>query len=221
MKRNLLLTAAALLIALGVSAQEKGESYIGLSLGYNTSTNSLNITQTTTLLGKETTTKDKVSLKGGDNLGVGVEFGYFLADNVRLGGYFNYGYNGGKGRDVVHSIEIMPNVAYYVKLAERFYYTPNIAFGFSCSVQPSDVERVGNLTMCGFSAGIQPLAVEFRPIDRFAMGVSLCSLQFNYLAGKTKLSGEYIDAASKTRYNSNTLSFDLLANAQVTFKYYF
>lgn len=60
------------------------------------------------------------------------------------------------------------------------------------------------------------MAVEFRPAKRFAMTVSLASLQFVYLTGKLN-AGEQLS----TTVDTSGIAFSLLANAQVGFKLYF
>jgi hypothetical protein len=70
--------------------------------------------------------------------------------------------------------------------------------------------------MAGFVSELKPFAVEFRPTQRFAMSVSLCSLQYVYLAGNVDLM-----QGAGVKIDQNTLTFNLLANAEVGFKLYF
>jgi hypothetical protein len=219
MKKLVTILFLAVATVWSASAQQKGDSYLGLNLGYNTSTSMLTTTTTTDIYGSSNTQKSSVRTLGGDNLNVGVEYGYFVANNLRVGAHLQYGYVAG-GEDTQHALAIAPNVAYYVKLANGFYYTPNLSVGFGCTIIPGEGD-MSDFTMCGFVGELQAFAVEFRPTEHFAMSVSLCSLQYGYLSGKDRVEGEYVDVSSSTKYSSSSFAFDLLANAQIGFKYYF
>lgn len=210
MKRTLLTLVAIVAVALSASAQQQGEQTVGFNLGYNTG-------KTTTKFQVNDQKSNDATVPGGDNLSVGLEYGYFVIDNLRIGGRIDYGYtaNGDKS----HSLSIMPNVAYYVRLADNFYYTPNFSIGFGLGTTGKSEYTDESFTMCGLATELQPLAVEFRPTERFAMSVSLCSLQYAYLAdsdSKTVLGNEITTKVSGSAFN-----FNLLANAQIGFKLYF
>ena len=210
MKRTLLTLVAIVAVALSASAQQQGEQTLGFNLGYNTG-------KTTTKIQVNDQKSNDATVPGGDNLSVGLEYGYFVIDNLRIGGRIDYGYtaNGDKS----HSLSIMPNVAYYVRLAADFYYTPNFSIGFGLGTTGKSEYTDESFTMCGLATELQPLAVEFRPTERFAMSVSLCSLQYAYLAesdSKTVLNQEITTKVSGSAFN-----FNLLANAQIGFKLYF
>ena len=59
-------------------------------------------------------------------------------------------------------------------------------------------------------------AVEFRPTKKFAMSVSLCSLQGVSMEGRLDVEG-----SSGVDMSGMGVSFDFIANAQVGFKLYF
>lgn len=204
MKRAFISLAAIFCMAFSASAQQKGDQYLGVSLGYNTGKTT--IKSETTILNK--IVREEATSRDGDNLGLSVEYGYFVANNLRVGGTLGYGFN--DNGNETHSFHIAPNVAYYVRLADKFYYTPNFTLGFG--VEGSELADE-DFTMCGLVTELQPLAVEFRPTKRFAMSVSLCSLQYSFLSG-------HIDDLN-TDIDGSTLKFNLLGNAQVGFKLYF
>lgn len=213
--KKLLLTAIALMVVMGAFAQQKGESNVGISLGYNTG---ITNTKLTTTVKGSSLTEEHINREG-DNFAIKLDYGYFVANNLRVGAALGYGYNA-NADSAIHSFTITPNVAYYVKLAPNFYYTPSLALGFGCS---STNERLvdlsgsdDKLTMSGFVSELKPFAVEFRPTQRFAMSVSLCSLQYVYLAGNIDLM-----QSAGVKIDQNTLAFNLLANAEVGFKVYF
>ncbi len=210
MKRTLLTLAAIIGIAFSAAAQQKGDQTLGFNLGYNTG-------KTSTTVQVNDKQSDAITTLGGDNLSVGVEYGYFVANSLRIGGQIGYGYtaNGSK----THSLTIMPNIAYYVRLADNFYYTPNFSIGFGLGTTGKDEYTDESFTMCGLATELQPLAVEFRPTEKFAMSVSLCSLQYVFLAHSE--SDEIFNQQITTKVKSNAFNFDLLANAQIGFKLYF
>lgn len=211
MKRVILSIIAVVAVALSASAQQKGDNYVGANIGYGTGKT---FTTLTTTMGDDKIT-NKDSYLGGDSFRIGFEYGYFIADNLLLKANIGYGFDK-LGSEIDHSLTVMPGIAYYVKLADKFYYTPNLSLGYVMG--SSHIADEEAYTMHGFGAELQPLAVEFRPTKRFAMTVSLASLQYVVLS-KTEKYEEYIDA--KATVTSSGISFDMLKNAQVGFKLYF
>lgn len=210
MKRTLLTIVAIVAMALSASAQQKGEQTLGFNLNYSTG-------KSTTKVQINDEQSTAATILGGDNLGVGLEYGYFIANNLRVGGQINYGYTADDSK--THSLIIMPNIAYYVRLADNFYYTPNFSIGFGLGTTGANDYTNENFTMCGLATELQPLAVEFRPTQQFAMTVSLCSLQYVFLTDAN--SSEILNTQITTKVSSNTFNFSLLANAQIGFKLYF
>ena len=74
-----------------------------------------------------------------------------------------------------------------------------------------------SMSLFGLGGELQPLAVEFRPTRKFAMSVSLCSLQGAAMEGTYN----HDDLDRPIDMSGMNVSFDLLANAQVGFKLYF
>ena len=118
-----------------------------------------------------------------------------------------------------HSLTISPGIAYYVRLAPNFYYTPNLSVGFAFGVNDSGTlgKDSESMSLFGLGGELQPLAVEFRPTKKFAMSVSLCSLQGAAMEGIYNRD----DLDRPIDMSGMNVSFDLLANAQVGFKLYF
>ena len=79
MKRTLLTLVAIASMVFSASAQQKGEQTLGFNLGYNTG-------KTTSKITVNDQQSDSTTVLGGDNLSVGVEYGYFVANNLRIGG---------------------------------------------------------------------------------------------------------------------------------------
>lgn len=210
MKRTLLTIVAIVAMALSASAQQKGEQTLGFNLNYSTG-------KSTTKVQINDEQSTAATILGGDNLGVGIEYGYFIANNLRVGGQISYGYTADESK--THSLIIMPNIAYYVRLTDNFYYTPNFSIGFGLGTTGTNDYTNENFTMCGLATELQPLAVEFRPTQQFAMTVSLCSLQYVFLTDAN--SSEILNTQITTKVSSNVFNFSLLANAQIGFKLYF
>lgn len=210
MKRVILSIVAILAMAFSASAQQKGEQYVGLNLGYETGKSTVEFHANSIY---DIHWNEKVTERSGDDVGFGLEYGYFVANNLLVKAHVGYGFEK-LDEDISHSFNITPGLAYYVRLANHFYYTPNllVGYGLSSTKQTND----SYLTLHGLVAEVQPLAVEFRPAKRFAMTVSLASLQFVYLSGKLD-AGEQLS----TTVDTSGVAFSLLANAQVGFKLYF
>lgn len=103
-------------------------------------------------------------------IGTGID--YFVMDNLAITGRIKYGlYNAGGRSD--HTFTVAPGARYYVPLvANKFFYTPgaNISMGLETSF--GDV---------GFTCGLNlDLAMlEFRPIERLGLTLSLASFSWN------------------------------------------
>ena len=207
MRKILLSIVALVAVAFSVSAQQKGESYFGVNLGYETAKGWSKVTVHSAYIDDI----EEVSL-GGDDFGFGLEYGYFVANNLLLKAHIGYGFDKA-GEDISHSLNITPGLAYYVRLAKGFYYTPNILLGYGMSMTKQSDNSY--LAANGLVAELQPLAVEFRPTSRFAMTVSLASLQYAFLSSETEMLNTPVSM------DVQGLSFSLLTNAQVGFKLYF
>ena len=70
--KKLLLTAIALMVVMGAFAQQKGESNVGISLGYNTGITNTKLT-TTINSGSHT---DETINREGDNFAINLDYGY-------------------------------------------------------------------------------------------------------------------------------------------------
>ena len=100
--KKLFFCALAAIVSLQVaSAQKRGEMYVGGSLGVTTASASI----------------DGISASA-TTFGFAPEFGYFVADRLRLSG--SIAYNLTSSGDTSHALTIGPSVAYYVRLCDRF-----------------------------------------------------------------------------------------------------
>ena len=217
MKRILTTLVAVIAVCFCASAQQKGEQSLGAYLGYDTGVTGYKI-----YLGHLGIfpNKQEIKVKEGHNVVAALEYSYFVANNLRLSATVGYGLQANpETPSVAHSLTISPGIAYYVRLAPNFYYTPNLSVGFACGVNDSGTlgKDSESMSLFGLGGELQPLAVEFRPTKKFAMSVSLCSLQGAAMEGT--YNHDYLDRPIDM--SGMNVSFDLLANAQVGFKLYF
>lgn len=147
--KRILFVAVAMLFCLAASAQVKGDKYAGLSMGAAVQSTSKTI--------------------GGSNsvsLAAQTEIGLFLADNLRLG----IGVGGGlqkSGENTTVSFVVNPALAYYFKLGERSYYTPEIGFSWESG------NALESVPYNGWSMYVDFLSFEFRISDSMAMAFSM------------------------------------------------
>lgn len=193
--KKLFFCALAAIVSLQVaSAQKRGEMYVGGSLGVTTASASI----------------DGVSASA-TTFGFAPEFGYFVADRLRLSG--SIAYNLTSSGDTSHALTIGPSVAYYVRLCDRFYYTPEAGIGFAYASAYGAVGSVAVGSVAngyGFATGLKFGAFEFRPASHCGISFSLLSLQYTYLSCS---SGGYSESG-------NNVQFDFGVSPTIGFKYY-
>ena len=212
MKRILISIMALVALCFTATAQQKGEQSLGLHLGYDTSVTGYKFPA---FIGSP----QKIITNNGHNLAAGIEYSYFVANNLRISASFAYSLQADtETTNYGHSITIAPGIAYYVRLADGFYYTPNLSAGFACGITNNgkSAPHPESIKLYGLGAELQPLAVEFRPTKKFAMSVSLCSLQGVSMEGRLD-----VEDSSGVDMSGMGVSFDFIANAQVGFKLYF
>ncbi len=119
-----------MLFSMASFTQTKGEMFIAGTISADFGT------QKTTLSDGSYSTSAKQPLSS--SFGLGVEYGYFVADNLRLTLAMAVPFSSSPVEEVdgkwlkntAVAFAINPNLAYYVKLADRFYYTPEVGVSF-------------------------------------------------------------------------------------------
>ncbi len=182
MKRLLFPALALMLCIPTLSAQSKGDKYVGGIIGI-----------TTTSISIEGSSASQTTF------GFAPEFGYFASDRLRIGGSIGYQLISSDG-ETTHGLTAGPSLAYYVRLCDRFYYTPQLAVGFAFA-------STDGTSGYGFDAGLSLGAFEIRPSAHIGLSVSLLTLDYSYLS----YSGTGV----------NGVSFQLGISPTVGFKYYF
>ena len=184
MKKLLCCALLAIASCTIASAQNKGEMYVGGILGVSTSSFSA----------------DETSISN-TSFRIAPEFGYFVRDNLRIGGLLEYGIEPLEGW-TTHTITIGPNVAYYVKLCDRIYYVPEIGLGFAYA-------SFDGVSGVGLDSEFKFGAFEYRHSAKWSLSLNLMSLDYTTLS----FSGE--------NATSNDVAFQLGINPTVGFKFYF
>ena len=202
--KKLLLLSVALFASMTLFAQTKGEKYIAFSAAASFGSENVE-----TYDGAYTT---KASSPLTTGLSVMGEFGYFIADNFRLalaiGVPFSSTPTSQSGNTWLHrntvGLTINPNIAYYVKLANNFYYTPEIGFAYQFGSYKEDMTTSTsvNLKYSSWSLYANILALEFRVSPKIAVGAGIGSISYSNVKYTEKGSPEYIkDGQFKFNFN--------------------
>ena len=174
MKRNLFI-AMACLVGIASFAQKKGDMLVSGSF-----TADFGVYKASSSI-RENSTSEFSPFNSEYSIDAG--YGYFVADNVRVGAYLSVPYysyptvkDGDKWlKDKVISVDVTPHVAYYLKLADKFYYTPEVGAVLSwgrstMQWEPSETTVVPT-TAWGIYMDL--FAVEYKVTDKIALGASL------------------------------------------------
>lgn len=188
MKRTLLI-CGFLLACLPIMAQNKGEMYLGLATDLSFGTQ-----RTTTYSGSYSRMESQPL---GFSFGVQAEYAYFVANNLRLGLAVGLPYSSSPlGKDAnsiwlyskTIGFDINPNIAYYVRITDKFFYTPELGFSYGLGSYKEDVS--GNITYnmiySNYLVYLHLLAFEFRVSQSFGLGVMVGQLSYSYLTIKDK-----------------------------------
>ena len=211
--KKIVLFSIAMLMSVASFAQKKGDMYVAGSFA----TEFGSYAMSSSADGYATSEKTPF----GTSFEIGGDYAYFVADNVRLGLGASFPFSSspiekvdGKWlKDKTADFYFSPDVAYYVKLADRFYYTPEIGMLFEWSrirtqLSPSLTESTSISTWGGY---INLLAFEFQVSERFAIGVTV--------GGIAAYSSVYTYNDSDVKYKMNQFFCDL-NNSCLHFRWY-
>ncbi len=177
------IVAAALLFAsVAAFAQKQGDFFVEGTLGLSAGSVS-----TKDKSGDNSKT-EKSSL--GTNFNIYAGAGYFVMDNLKVGADLGYVLSN-EGDTKTPVFAISPNAAYYVQLANNFYYVPsfnlNVLFGSqttSTNILGTTVSKSYSYT--GFGANLTFLGFEYRFNKSIALGVDVANLYYNAVKIKDK-----------------------------------
>ena len=135
------------------------------------------------------------------------EFNYFVADNFRLSFAVGVPFTSTTVADNLKQntfgVYFNPNIAYYVKLTDNFYYTPEIGGGYELGSfkQKYTSTVLVNGKYNGYHLYFAPLYFEFKVNPRFAIGVTIGEFYYeNY---------KYKDSSNQIVDKSDSFSFTL------------
>lgn len=178
MKKFLVIAVALMLCTSAAFAQNKGDKYIGDYAGV---------------------ALQNVSIDGESATGVGFairpEFGYFVADRLKIGASIGYAIESG-----TNALTIMPNISYYARLCDGLYFTPGVELGLA-------VGFAEGYTLPGFGVSANLGTLEFRPTEHFGFSANLFSLNFVVI--------------SMADITGSMVNVNLGVTPSVGFKYYF
>lgn len=148
--------------------------------------------------------------------------GFFPIDNLRLELCVGVGYNSvptsESGSVWLHNktltATLQPNVSYYFKVADRFYYTPEVGIDLSLSNTEMEQSTYQSTKYKSYGLGIYGsfCAFEFRATEKMALGLNIGSIHYLHL----KMPG----AVNNLDVIGNEFSFRL-NDTYVFFHYYF
>lgn len=212
--KKLLTVVLAMSFAVVAFAQKRGDMSFGASIGLAASSTSVKTTS------GSFSTVEKVP--GPFEFAIAPEFGYFVADNLKLIGKMSYGVVSNKIEEVddewlkynQHRFLIGAGISYYFRLADRFYYTPQFGMyaAFGSNVLDVDTSTKYSVGTAGFDMVLDFVAFEFKPTSDWGISLSAMSLDFSWLTGKD-------DSNIKTTYSD--VAFNLGINVSVGVRYYF
>ena len=169
-----LLVMAMALLTTTANAQKKGESYVGGNLKVALSASGSNGYMST-----------------GTYFGIAPGFGHFIADNVKVGGEIAYEVSSN-----AHVIAISPNIAYYLPITNKLYYTPEVCIGGGVGIYSGYVASIFSLTL-------NLATFECKPTESMGVAISLINLNYNLID------------------RTNSINVNALYSPTVSFKYYF
>lgn len=206
--------------SLSTYAQEKGEKFLSTLIGVNVTRSKLSLNgETQEKLDPEITLSLSLGIHG------------FVAKNFRFGmsaGCAIMKENDGDYSQKTKLAVVGPVFAYYVTLAEKFYYVPQLGACFvhanSTSLSNitgyyvqygSSYEFINN----GFEIGIQPVRFEVRPCKN--IGLTMGMLSFSFVDMFQKNQELSFSEYSNIKYKTTGFGFDLCVNPEVGLHVYF
>ena len=179
MKKLVLLIGLVALSTIGFS-QKKGEKYIVATANLSFGNQSSEITDGY----QSITSKQPLNTY----LGGGVGFGYFVASNFRielcLSGYGESDPIEKSGeawlKDKYKGFAVNPSLSYFVRLAEGFYYTPEVgaSFGWGKNTYEQSTSQSTNYNYNDYAFYANLLAFQYRVSHSFALGIVVGDMSY-------------------------------------------
>lgn len=185
-------------------AQTKGDSYISGTISAEFGTQETEVSNGSL--------SDSESQPLTTSFDIGVEYGYFVTDNFRLsiGAYVPFTKtplskeNGEWLNSSTIGFGINPNIAYYVRITDKLYYTPEIGgyYEFGDYEQDLSSSKSYKTDYTGWSAYLSFLSLEYRVYKNFAIGANIGGINYSSVEMNDKDSGTDI-SISQFKFNLN------------------
>ena len=209
--KKLVLLIGLVAFSLTGFAQSKGEMYLLL-----TGNASFGTLKRENYSGYQTIEYDQPA---NTSVGLDVGFGFFAADNFRLELCVGASYIQ-EPRDKqsdqwlygkVFGVNLYPSLAYYVQLADRLYYVPEIGGSFTFGTAKYDVSTsVAEKYDYGvMGAYAKFFALEFRVSPKFALGVNVGQAYYQRVKVSDPVTGVY-SARNQLMFDVNSLGVNAM-----------
>ena len=152
---TILLIAAIGAFATTVNAQEKGDFYLGGTLGLGVSSSGSNGYMHTST-----------------EFNIAPEVGFFVIDNLKLGAKLEYAVSSSR-----HTFTFAPNASYYLPIVDKLYYTPQLSIGGGMGIEN------GGYVDGVFCVSFNLLSLEYKATKNFALSMNLVDIDYCMIAG--------------------------------------
>ena len=179
MKKTILL-GLCLLFSLGLNAQKSGQTTLGVSVGANLLDHSSAVRVPSSL----TYHADEFAW----SVSASAEVSKFLSDNFRISFNAAYGLVIPDHGEIkrVHALAVSPSFAFYIKLAEGLYLTPEAGAGLTFSWYKrnrsgypyDDYPSVSSPSLPGFEVVVSPLSFEIKASEKLGIAASIGQIIF-------------------------------------------
>lgn len=205
--KKLILLSLAIMLSVMSYAQLKGEKYVSGAVAFSAGSSKVIVSDGT--LSTESTTPSNTTFQ------IGGEFCYFVVDNFRLGMSISIPIistptsedeNGRWLKTTTFGLAINPNIAYYIKITDRIFYTPEfgIAYEFGVYNQKFSSTNHYRTGYSGWAIYLNYASFEFRATEKFAVGLNVGAMEYIPLVMiNDKESDGYI-ATSNFNFNLNS-----------------
>lgn len=226
--KKIVLFAAALFACVSMSAQLKGDMSISGNLMFNAGNEVGTV--------KYGTQTETVKKPNPITFGVGVSYGYFVAENCELSLGVDFDFKrewtnwedseASKLYDYTNAFSLTPGFKYYVSIVDDlFYYTPNVYMGLGFNfgkTQTSSTETVKKEDLpFVFGLGVDLVAFEIKP--SFNIGITFTLGGLYYTNETVKYEEGSGDSLIKFKYTKNDFKFgfESFLTPKIGVKYYF
>jgi outer membrane protein W len=181
--KKLLLIIAVVIISTSAFAQNKGDKYLMAGASASFGTMKMSVTN-----GNQSVNSTEPM---NTTFGLQVGYGLFAADNIRFELGVGVSYQSEpttqSGNLWLHNktmmAELCPNVSYYLKITDKFYYTPEVGVSLimGSTENEQSVSQSTKYKTYGLGVYGNLCAFEFRATDKVALGVNVGYLHFLHL----------------------------------------